>query len=967
MAGPMTIRQLIDLLAELNLSPSREDVLDVLWLASRIPATAPGLPAVLGQPSRQSALPRSAPDQGRPEVSGHRPDDAAAPPSRPPGRGQAAGGAEHTLHLAGSAERRERSAAAIRVPAVAALGNQLELARALRPLKRRVPSRLLVEVDENATVSRVADERVWIPVLRPAATRWLELAVVVDGYESMAIWRQVIREFRAILEGLGAFSDIRFWVLDHNATESGRMSVRPWQLGSPPHRTGELVDPTGRRVIVVVSDCVGPMWRSGAAQRQLAIWGTTQPVAIVQPLAQRLWSYTSARPRPAELLALRPGSPNAQLVVSRPAQEAGPGRKRVPVPVLELEADWLASWSRLITASGAAVVPVMALFAGQADGTAEPRQAGIQSRAQADGDLVRRFRASASPEAFDLAVYLTAAPISLPVIRLVQRSILGTSSRSQVAEVFLGGLLRRLDGQVADDPDAVQYEFVSEAVQQGLSRGLRRTDAVEVLRQVSDFMEVRFGHARDFQALLAGRYVAGDYLIGPESRPFALVAERVLRGLGGQYLATADRLASALNPPASVLSVAASEPEAATVGAVRPSAAVPPARRSKECPLVCPYCYHAFADRQVVFRCTGQAGANRAACKPQRDLVLERETGQSATLMPPVFEAGKSTDEAICPWCHEPSRIQVCPRCHSRLPATFRSTDGRMIALAGPSMSGKTAYMTVLIHELRHGAGERLNAYATGADETTHERFVRDYESPLYRKSLLFRRTTTPGQSNIQPLVFRFTMTPHSGFRRRQKELLLSFADGAGEDLVNDIKVGLMIRYLAAADGVITLIDPLQLPYVRNALSPDVTLPPALPPDQISAFGRITQLLLAGSGATIISKPVAVVLTKMDALWSLLPRGGVLREPPRLAPVFDESASAAMERETSDLLIKWGAGQVVEMARKSYSRSHFFAVSSLGAPPTEGNRVAPQGIHPHRVTDPFTWLLNEFSFIPSAR
>jgi hypothetical protein len=396
---------------------------------------------------------------------------------------------------------------------------------------------------------------------------------------------------------------------------------------------------------------------------------------------------------------------------------------------------------------------------------------------------------------------------------------------------------------------------------------------------------------------------------------------------------------------------------------------VVPARRSKECPLVCPYCYHAFASRGIMFRCTGRAAAGAVPCKPRRDLVLERQTGRSATatLLAPVFEARRSTDEAVCPWCGEASRIQVCPRCHSRLPATFRSSDGRMIALAGPSLSGKTAFMTVLLHELRHNAGERLNAVAIGADDTTHERFTRDYESPLYRRSQLFRRTTTSGHSNIQPLVFRFTMTRQTGFRNRLKEMMLSFADGAGEDLVNDIKVDLMTRYLAAADGVITLIDPLQLPYVRNMLSPDVALPPALPPDQISAFERITELLLAGSGTTVVSKPVAVVLTKVDALWKLLPEGSALREPQQPAPVFDEPANSVVERETIDLLKKWGAGRVIETAQKSYSRSRFFAVSSLGAPPTDGNRVAPQGIRPHRVTDPFIWLLSQFSFIPTTR
>ncbi|HEX6521624.1 MAG TPA: SAV_2336 N-terminal domain-related protein [Streptosporangiaceae bacterium] len=952
----MSLGRLVELLDRLNLDPTDEDILDLLWLAHRLQPAAPEQPIARTRSPAPAAPPTA-------EITQHELDrqreEHTIPRKPQPGSVPARTATDdpsHTLHLPGVARQASRQAAAVRAPAVSALGDQLEFARTLRPLKRRVPSRFLREVDEEATVGRIADEGVWIPVLRPAPARWLELAVVVDGYESMTIWRQLVSELRSMLERLGAFSDIRFWVLDGGTGESDPLGVRRWQPRSPLRSTGELADPTGRRAIIVVSDCIGPLWRRGAAQRQLAGWGVTQPVAIMQPLAQRLWSYTHARPIPVELRAVHAGAPNAQLVVASAAHGARLERGRVPVPILELEPDWLASWSRLITASGISGIPMMALFA---DPAAKQREGRMARSAPTDDAslLVQRFRASASPEAFQLAVYLTAAPISLPVIRLIQHSMLGTSDRSQVAEVFLGGLLKHMDGDLETDPEAVRYEFINDGVRNILFRRLRRADALDMLLKVSAELDVRFGHGHDFRALLVGRNVVGHYLVGPDSRPFAVVAERVLRLLGGQYLLPADRLATALGY----------QEHAATARVSSPAPrGRPPQRRSAVSPLVCPYCYHAFAGREILFRCNGRAGVDGPPCRPRRDEVLEQRMGQSASILPPVFGSAKEADEAVCPWCHEPTRIQVCPRCHSRLPATFRSVEGRMIALAGPSLAGKTAFMTVLIHELRHRAGDRLSASTIGADAWTHERFVRDYESRLYRRSLLFDRTTTVGQDNIQPLVFRFTMDQRTGLWRRPKELLLSFTDGAGEDLINAGKVDLMTRYLGAADGVITLIDPLQLPAVREEL-PAGMLPPLLPPDQIWAFERITGLLLECSDGPVIDKPVAIVLTKLDALWDLLPEDSVLRASARVSPVFDASDSAAIQEQITGLLVRWGIGRLTEIASQSYSRSRFFAVSSLGAPPTQSNQVAPQGIQPYRVTDPFIWLLNQFQFVATMQ
>jgi len=536
----MSVQQFADLLRQLHPDTTSEDIRDILWLAPRVrprPSQADGHDG--GSRSPPTAEP---PSPARADVRGQPPDVPLRPPEQ-----------DHTLHLPGPAASVGRQAAPVRVPAALALPDRLGLGRALRPLKRRTPSRHRFQLDEQATADKIADGGLWLPAMRAAPERWLELAVVVDGYESMSIWRQLTREFREVLEQLGAFRDVRFWVLDRVGRDPSRPSVRRWRPGAPPRSTGELTDPAGRRAIMVISDCVGPLWRSGAAQRMLAGWGTHQPVAIIQPLPQRLWAYTHARPVPVTLHAGWPGMPNARLAVSTTAEPALPATGTVPVPVLELDAAWLASWSSLVGTSAPAGVSALAVLCHPGpDSSAQlgTPGAGRAPRRSSDArQVLQRFRASASPEAFQLASYLAAAaPISLPVIQIIQQKMLETPRQSQLAEVFLGGLLRRADPGTDTDPDAVHYEFVTDEVRELLLKQLGRSDIVRVLLVVSTYLDVHFGQARDFRALLAGQDIAGDHLIGPDSHAFALIAERLLRLMGGRYIVPADRLAKAMLP-----------------------------------------------------------------------------------------------------------------------------------------------------------------------------------------------------------------------------------------------------------------------------------------------------------------------------------------------------------------------------------------------------------------------------------
>jgi hypothetical protein len=879
----MTMRRLAALLSHLDPDCSGDDLCDVLWLA-------PYLEGPTGESARRELAPPLAPEDG--DVPGSQPDrPTQRAPERPPGersRAVRSPAPTYSVHLrqVGSMETASgMHADTVRAPEPPALPDQLVLTRAMRALSRTAPSRHGVVLDEEATATRIAEEHLWVPALKPTPAQWLDLALIVDRHQSMSIWRRPIAELRVLMERLGAFRDTQLWMLDQPYDPAALPGVRR-QPGSSLRSARQLLDPAGRRVIIVVSDCLGPMWESAAVHPVLADWARHGPVAIFQPLPQRLWAYSHARPTPARLHALRAAIPNKHFQCRTPAGDRmtlPPGA--VPIPVLQMDPVWLGSWSRLLTASGTSGVDSMVLLVGEE----EERAAGAEAAARAGSAglpvppapeglsaqrRLQRFRATASPEAMQLAQYMSATPISLPVIRLVQRAMMPGASRFSLAEVFLGGLLFRLDAQETAEPDEVQYDFIP-GVREVLLRRLRKNEALRTLREVSEYVGANFGQARDFSALLAGADLAGDLLVGPDSRPFATVAAQVLRLLGGRYAETAARLSAALDLPGAQPS-SSGLPDAAAVGPAteqaRPGQVILPGpvgtdneefrqalsrisltdRRNPLRPLACPYCYHAFAEKDIMFRCSGQAPAGREACPPRPDPVLIREMGEHV-LLPPAFSVATHRDEVVCPTCGNRTRTQICPGCHSRLPATFRAMQGRLIALVGSSQAGKTAFLTVLIHELRHEMGEVLLSSTQGADDTTMQRFTNAYEWPLYKRlELSFHHPLPAGDRYISPLVFRFTMNRRGRFRPNSRELLLSFADSAGEDLVSPDKIELMARYLAAADAVLVLIDPLRFPDVRERVSRRTPLPSPMRPEQeaVASFNRTPHSCWRGPGSS---------------------------------------------------------------------------------------------------------------------
>ncbi|MFB8086456.1 SAV_2336 N-terminal domain-related protein [Streptomyces sp. NPDC055992] len=504
--------ELVARLRGAGLDPDVEQLCDALWLARWTrSAGAPGEetdadPA--GRPGAGAADERAALSRTEPRPPGDDPTpeadrDGPAEEKRPPGDGErislhpVPGRTRHGDGTPAQDPDTTRTGAAARaavlplgVPAAPVLPAPLELTRSLRPLQRYHPvsAPLRRVLDERATAERSARAGgVIMPVFRGVRRGDAVVQCVMDASSSMLVWDRMFEELQQIFAQLGAFRDVQMRYLHPGPDGACTVSRSPDPATAPLHAADRLSDPTGRRVTVVVSDCAGPLWRSGHAHRLLHQLARLAPVAVLQPLPQRMWNRTRL---PVTFGSLTRGEGPAGATLLKVTGDAGTGPAVHPgalaVPVLPPVADALAAWAKLLSGTGAASVPGAVGWV-RADQPAAP--AGRRGDALSSLHLVSRFRATASPAAGQLAVYLAAAPLYLPVMQLVQRTMLPHSGPSELAEVLLSGLLRRTEGGTGRG----QWYAFEPDVQEALLGPLGRDEALLVLKHCSQYIEQRFG------------------------------------------------------------------------------------------------------------------------------------------------------------------------------------------------------------------------------------------------------------------------------------------------------------------------------------------------------------------------------------------------------------------------------------------------------------------------------------------
>jgi hypothetical protein len=186
---------------------------------------------------------------------------------------------------------------------------------------------------------------------------------------------------------------------------------------------------------------------------------------------------------------------------------------------------------------------------------------------------------------------------------------------------------------------------------------------------------------------------------------------------------------------------------------------------------------------------------------------------------------------------------------------------------------------------------------------------------------------------------------------------------------MNSLADAFTLQYLTVCDGLMVALDPFALPGARAR----ITLPPAAYEDlsdPLAVIERITEILrseLKVKKNKKITLPVAIVFTKIDAFFQLMPAGNPVMRATAKQPAYVEDDGVEVHEHMRALLHEWSADDIDRHLQLNYADFRFFGVSALGAEPDyAAKQVAPGGVRPHRTADPLLWLLAKEKAVTKA-
>jgi len=472
----------------------------------------------------------------------------------------------------------------LQIPDAPAIPNQRQIRRSLESLRRKFPSPTELEFRQHETINRIVEQDIWTPIMKPRRTSiWLDLVLVIEVNNSLAIWQQTVAELRQILKRLGIFRHFETWGLQINLSKNQSFLewlVRKLVVHTPPELLALLMlfyekegiqlfrydDPEMRpyrpetignygreTLILLVSDLVSPAWYSREIHTLLQQWSRRGMVNLLQPLPERLWSRTAlGQQRPLKFSSSIRTAANQKLISRFSAKETiisqyksqvstqeerASSTQNLPefkLPVTSLEPHRLETWSTLIMGMGN--------NQSVGYGVKRPRKSFPNPSclsATSPQERVKRFQTIASPSALKLAELLSAVLVTLPVIRVIQYTMLPELNQSHVAEVLMGGLFEPLTETMTphSEPDEIEFHFFPGLREELLSQ-LTVDEIASVIERVSAYVAEKMGISlRDFEARL----------MSPQDQtsqfyPFANVQAQVLQGLGGKYAEFAKAL-----------------------------------------------------------------------------------------------------------------------------------------------------------------------------------------------------------------------------------------------------------------------------------------------------------------------------------------------------------------------------------------------------------------------------------------
>ena len=364
----------------------------------------------------------------------------------------------------------------------------------------------------------------------------------------------------------------------------------------------------------------------------------------------------------------------------------------------------------------------------------------------------------------------------------------------------------------------------------------------------------------------------------------------------------------------------------------------------------CPYCYGIHDIRSCGLKCSYNIPNKSDKCVTN---VVKDNEGW----IPEI-------DKMRCMKCQFARKSFYCKVIDKEIPNDFLDGENLSIALLGARASGKSNYIGVLVNEIRKKMTLAFNCtLSLSASEESKEFYDEHYYNPLYRSGEVVEATS---QDDVPPLIFPLRFLDKNN--RIKQVAALSFYDTAGENLDSTDNMLISNRYIPNADGIILLLDPLQVPSIRSKLQGKINLP-SENTDVTTILSRIIQNIRDVKNVKgIIKTPIALAFTKIDALeeFDILREDSCLRsESEHLKRgVFVQTDFESVNIEMQDLLENWLDGEILQQL-KNFKNYALFGLTSLGGVPN-GSKLS-KSINPRRVLDPLLWVLAENNYIQKAK
>lgn len=364
----------------------------------------------------------------------------------------------------------------------------------------------------------------------------------------------------------------------------------------------------------------------------------------------------------------------------------------------------------------------------------------------------------------------------------------------------------------------------------------------------------------------------------------------------------------------------------------------------------CPYCMNEYDKKEVLYVCPDCG----IASVPK---FLEREPIKCKT-----------------PDCTGRATLRKCPKCGEVIPKTALETPNLPFSIIGVTNSGKTNYITVMLHELGRAPGLKLALGAQTMETRDHqnENYLNIYEQ--HRKPASTESTAVGGRFLPQIWYIKNLQKKHGDI---VPTYTFTIFDGAGEDCEHRLDPSSTeCRYINASKAIILVLDPLILANIRKGGIVDPTvMQNSLSGSEgeyknaVDVVNSVASYVKAAQGIRSDKKltiPVAVVLTKFDTILNhhAFAANALVKRPS--LTMSDGQVNMGEIQQIDEEIKTWlceiGESSFIDAVSSNFKEFCFFGTSSYGAPPKDKDTLC-DDIRPHRVLDPVLWLFKKAGFV----